>query len=82
MLFRFKEKLGKQILSRVNEISSKPPPGFKPYGLYFTLGQYDAVWHVEVQDQNQALDVSGKLSDIAHIESLVAIPKADVEKII
>lgn len=80
IVMKFRNKVSKEALSRLNAIFEKPPPGFKPHGLYFTLGRYDAIWHVEADDQLTVTEVVVSLSDICSTETFPAIPREEFTK--
>ncbi|MEM3614012.1 MAG: DUF3303 family protein [Nitrososphaerales archaeon] len=77
IVMKFRSKVGRETLSRLNNLCEKPPPGFKPHGMYFTLGRYDVIWHVEADDQLKVTEVVVGLSDICSTETFPAIPRED-----
>jgi uncharacterized protein with GYD domain len=77
---KFRGGVGREALKRLNDLCEKPSPGFKPYGMYFTLGRYDVIWHVEADDQMKVAEVVVGLSDICSTETFPAIPREEFVK--
>jgi uncharacterized protein with GYD domain len=77
---KFRGGVGREALKRLNDLCEKPPLGLKPHGMYFTLGRYDVIWHVEADDQMKVAEVVVGLSDICSTETFPAIPREEFVK--
>jgi len=82
LLFKFRGKPPRDLAERVEELSRRPPPGFKPYGFYWTLGSLDAVWHVEAESVPEALLAALRFREIADVEVLPALPLGEVSRLL
>ena len=79
-MMKFKGKVAGEALRILNDLCENPPAGFKPHGMYFTLGHYDVIWHVEAEDQMKVMEVAVKLSDFCSTETFPAIPRVEFMK--
>jgi len=80
IVMKFRGKVGREALRRLNDLCEKPPLGFKSHGMYFTLGRYDVIWHVEADDQMKVTEVVVGLSDICSTETFPAIRREEFIK--
>ena len=56
--------------------------GVKTVGLYWTFGRYDAVRIFEAPDLKTAMKMLTQAPDHVHTETLVALPRAEVDKLL
>ena len=64
ILLKFKGKLDKALYQRIREIARTQFEGIKPYGLYFMMGSYDAVWHIEAESFTAAASLLNTLREV------------------
>lgn len=79
-MMKFRGKVGGEALRRLSSLCDNPPAGFRPHGMYFTLGRYDVIWHVEAEDELKVAEVVVGLSDICSTETFPAIPREEFTK--
>ena len=56
--------------------------GLKPFGMYVTLGRYDSVVLFEAPDEKAAIKAGLAVSEIIETETLVAIPREELVKLL
>ncbi len=82
ILLKFKGKVDKALYQRIREITQTQFEGIKPYGLYFMMGNYDAVWHIEAENFTAAAKLLNKLRDIGETIMMPAFSLDEAAKII
>lgn len=83
-LIRFRRKPTKADLERTNKElqSAAVKAGSKIISFYWTLGRYDAVLISECPDEKTHMKIAIQFGDLVSTESMVAIPRAEAEKLV
>ncbi len=82
-LVKYKQKATKPVVAenlRRNEADAKA--GIQFHGVYWTLGQYDAVVIYEAPDEKVAMKMAIRRGDVLSVETLVAIPVEEASKLV
>lgn len=79
-LNKFKQKPTAESAAKVNKLMQSE--GVKPLGMYVTLGRYDSVVIFEAPDEKVAIKGALAVNDIIETETLVAIPREEVVKLL
>ena len=82
-LVRFRRKPTKVDQAESNRVFAlQEKMGIKNIGLYWTFGRYDAVRIFEAPDEKIAMKALAKAPEYVSTETLVALPRADVDKLL
>ncbi len=68
--------------ANVKAFQEQEKMGVKNVGLYWTFGRYDAVRIFEAPDVKAAMKVLTLSPDHVHTETLVALPRSEVDQIL
>jgi len=79
-LNKFKQKPTKESAAKVNQLMASA--GLKPIGMYVTLGRYDSVVIFEAPNEKAAIKAGLAVSEIIETETLVAIPREELVKLL
>ena len=82
ILVKLRNKLDKKTYERIREIVKTGVEGIKPYGWYFMIGNYDAVWHVETDDFTAATKLLNELREIGEVNMFLALSLDETAKIL
>lgn len=80
ILLKFRRKVDKELYEQVRSIVNTRFEGLKPYGLYFMMGSYDAVWHIEAESFTAAARLLNKLREIGEAIMMPAFSLDDAAK--
>ncbi len=82
-LVKFKKMQTKVVVAEnMKRIEEETKGGMKVHGIYWTLGQYDAVAIFEAPDEKAALKMSIHRAEDMDMETLVAVPIEEAKKLV
>ncbi|MHA1144839.1 MAG: GYD domain-containing protein [Candidatus Helarchaeota archaeon] len=76
-LINMNESKQEEAFKSLDEIQKHPPEGVNIKGLYFLLGEYDALLMFEAPTPNAALKLAAKMTLFGSIKTLTAVPFSD-----
>lgn len=82
ILFKFKDKPTQSIVKKIEDLPEMGIPGFKPYGFFWTLGSFDAAWHIEADTVAAAFSVAFYFKDLADVEVMLALSLEEGAKLL
>lgn len=83
VLVRFRRKPTKADQAETSKtFAQQEKMGIKNIGVYWTFGRYDAVRIFEAPDEKVALKALTKAPEYVSTETLVALTRADVDKLL
>jgi len=82
VLAKMRQKPTKESEEKSDQFLKNPPPGIKVHNVLYTLGRYDLVILYEAPSEKEAMATSLMWADKATTETLVAIPREEVRKLL
>ena len=82
-LVKFKKKPSKAFVAENQKrLEADTKEGIKFLHIYWTLGRYDAVALYEAPSEKTAMKMAMSRADLMNSETLVAIPREEVKKLV
>ena len=82
-LLKFKKQPNKAFMAETQKrLDADTKDGIKFLGIYWTLGRYDAVALYEAPSEKAAMKMAMSRADLMNSETLVAIPREEVKKLV
>jgi uncharacterized protein with GYD domain len=82
-LLKFKKEPSKAFMAETQKrLDADTKDGIKFLGIYWTLGRYDAVALYEAPSEKAAMKMAMSRADLMNSETLVAIPREEVKKLV
>ncbi len=82
-LIKYKQKPTRAVVAEnLKRRTAEMKEGVTYRGIYWTLGRYDAVALFEARDEKAAMKIAVRRGDIFTMETLVAIPLEEAEKLV